>query len=155
VQRRFGPPIRLSLAEGSNNPIDGAWWPHSVAIAAELPQLVGALDSALGVIADIAINWDRSDRGPDLDALGYRIQIPGHTVVRHRLMTVTGSRRRVILLVVPCRTTRTLAMMVLRKAAAMTVPCSEATSAIDETAGLIVRGAQHQAFLADRCRLDR
>ena len=41
--RRASRPIRLTLCETLGGVIDGAWWPHSGSIAAELPDLVGAL----------------------------------------------------------------------------------------------------------------
>jgi hypothetical protein len=144
-QRRAASPIRLTLAEDHDNLIDGAWWPRSSHIAAELPQLVGALDSALGPILDIAVNWTSLERTPDLDALGYKIQLPGDPPAHQRLMTVTGSRRRIVLLVVPYRTTNNLAMVVLRRAAAMAVPVHLVHSAQHETAGRILRCAELQA----------
>jgi len=145
AQRRSASPIRLTLAEESDNLIDGAWWPHTSRIANELPQLVGALDEALGPILDIAVNWSSFEPTPDLDALGYKIQLPGDPPAHQRLMTVSGSRRRATLLVVPYRTTKNLAVVVLRRAAAMAVPAHLAHSAQHETAGRILRCAELQA----------
>ena len=52
------------------------------------------------------------------------------------------------LLVVPHRTTSSLAVVLLRVAAAMTVPTHEGHTEMHETAGRILRSAQQQAALA-------
>ena len=153
LQRRAASPIRLTLAEEPGNLIDGAWWPHSSIIANELPELVAALDAALGPIADIAINWTSLERTPDLDALGYKIRLPGDPPANQRLMTVIGSRRRATILVVPCRTTASLAVLVLRAAASMAVPANQTNSPLLETAERILGRAQHQVSLANAAQV--
>ena len=54
--RRASRPIRVSLATDRSGVIDGAWWPHSSAIAAELPDLIGALHPALGEVEALRPN---------------------------------------------------------------------------------------------------
>uniref|UniRef100_UPI0032174D56 DUF5994 family protein n=1 Tax=Mycolicibacterium poriferae TaxID=39694 RepID=UPI0032174D56 len=67
--RRAASPTRLALARLSEGSIDGAWWPHSALIAAELPDLVGALHRILGEVVDIQINWSATEGQLDLDGL--------------------------------------------------------------------------------------
>ena len=67
--RRAAKPIRLTLAEDLGDVIDGAWWPHSALIAAELPDLVGALHKPLGEIVDMRINWSPADGQLDLESI--------------------------------------------------------------------------------------
>jgi len=149
VQRRAASPVRLTLAEESGSLIDGAWWPRSSIIANELPGLVEALDSKLGSIDKIAVNWSSSERTVDLDDLGHKIRLPGDPPATQRLMTVIGSRRQATILVVPCNTTSSLAVLVLRAAASMTLPIGHVPNPLLETVGRILWRAQHQVSLAN------
>jgi hypothetical protein len=101
----------------------------------------------LGTIEEIAVSWSISGPTPALDALGYATWTPDAAAVPQRLMTFTGVHRRATLLIVPCRTTTGLAFVVLRIAAALTVPAHQAQSAAYETACKILR-AQDQAASA-------
>ena len=106
-------------------------------LARELPELTDALKSRLGKVIDISVNWSSLAGAPDLDAMnGHGIGVEaarraaagGQQVTevhQLRLMTVTGSQARVNLLVVPCRTTTSLALMVLRQAASLPIPPAE------------------------------
>jgi hypothetical protein len=115
--------IRLTLAREPADVIDGGWWPHTPSISNELPQLVDALRTSLGQILDISLNWSSIRGVPDLDM---RIRrgvpaLPGWQAQRQRIMDVTGSQRRVRLLVVPSKTSAALAVMVLRHAASLPI----------------------------------
>lgn len=55
--RRLASPVRLALNPCLGGDIDGAWWPHSFALAGELPELIEALHPVLGEVLDIKINW--------------------------------------------------------------------------------------------------
>lgn len=141
--RRLASPVRLALAAELGSPLDGAWWPHTSSIAAELPELVGALSARLGEIVDISVNWSSLESSPDLDALNrLRVGDAGRVVVRQRLMVVVGSRARANLLVIPCRTSAALATMVLRQAAALPVARSERDTQQFRTGEDIVRAAR-------------
>ena len=48
-------PVRLLLCRQLGADIDGAWWPHTASVAAELPELIGVLHAPLGEIVDGAI----------------------------------------------------------------------------------------------------
>ena len=132
--RRAASPTRLALARLSEGSIDGAWWPHSALIAAELPDLVGALHRILGEVVDIQINWSATEGQLDLEtiAAGARM-LKGDTVPRRpRLMSVSGRERRVKLLVVPSMTSQALGLMMLRTAAGL--PTGDGDNRVSDTA---------------------
>jgi hypothetical protein len=141
--RRLASPVRLALAAELGSPLDGAWWPHTSSIAAELPELVGALSARLGEIIDISVNWTSLESSPDLDALNrLRNGDTGKAAVRQRLMLVVGSQACANLLVVPCRTSTALATMVLRQAADLPVARIEWDTQEFRTSEDIVRAAR-------------
>jgi hypothetical protein len=143
-------PIRLALASELGGHLDGAWWPHSVAVARELAELIDALREPVGEVTDIGVNWSPLDAVPDLDALSRSAPIPGHPARHQRMMTVTGSQGQVNLLVIPSRTTRPLAVMVLRQAAALPILPVHLDTPAYRTAGDIVRAARAESAL--RCQ---
>jgi hypothetical protein len=146
--RRCARPVRITLARVLGGEIDGAWWPHSASVAAELPQLIGALHRPLGEIVDIKINWSTSDGAPDLDSMGHdALSMPGSRRRRQRLMMINGTRGRVKLLVIPHLTMPALGLMVLRRAADLPVSEARQASRIFETANRIMRAAQAQSAL--------
>ena len=52
------PVLRLHLAPlgGMPRPIDGAWWPRSYDLLAELPRLLAGLPRAWGHITSVTVN---------------------------------------------------------------------------------------------------
>lgn len=115
---------RLMLASDLGEPVDGAWWPRSGSVAQELPGLIAALEDPLGQVVDIGINWSHLDGIPNLDLLynsGTTSMLPGRVARPQRVMTVTGSRCRVRLLVIPSQTSKALAVMLLRRAARLPI----------------------------------
>ncbi|MER5214078.1 DUF5994 family protein [Streptomyces sp. NPDC002838] len=52
------PLLRLRLAPrgGMPRPVDGAWWPRSYDLLAELPQLLAGLPLAWGHISSVTVN---------------------------------------------------------------------------------------------------
>jgi hypothetical protein len=141
--RRSARPVRISLCTYLGGDIDGAWWPHTCSVAAELPDLVGALHQRLGEIADIGINWSAGDGAPDLNAVHYgATRVPGWRDRPQRLMVVTGSHAHARLLVVPYMTSAALGVMVLRCAARKPVTAAQRGTKLFETADYVVRSAQ-------------
>ena len=143
--RRLASPTRLTLATAlGDDDLDGAWWPHTTSIARELPELIQALGDRLGRIMDIAVNWSAFEGVLDLNSLTRHgpENLPGFKARQQRVMTITGSRARANLLVVPCRTTTALAVMVLRQAAALPILPGHLTTPAYQAADQIVRAAR-------------
>ncbi|MEW5812214.1 MAG: DUF5994 family protein [Actinomycetota bacterium] len=138
--RRASKPVRVSLAPERGGVIDGAWWPHSSAIAAELPDLIGALHRALGEVVTMQINWSPTEGQMDLEsiAVGSRMTLPGGHHRRPRLMSIVGRDTGVKLLVVPSMTSQALGSMVLRAAAGLPPNIDATNSRMYETACLVV-----------------
>ncbi|WP_405922928.1 DUF5994 family protein [Streptomyces sp. NBC_00035] len=102
-------PLRLMLAPADTTPalIDGAWWPRSRDLAAELPALTAVLDPLWGRITHVTVNptfWPVVPR---------RVPVHGH-VVRvgwfkaeqdpHKLLLLSYTAGRWDLLVIPPET---------------------------------------------------
>jgi hypothetical protein len=151
--RRLSSPVRLALAIELGAPLDGGWWPHTAAIAQELPELIDALSLRLGEILAISVNWSSLEGSPDLDMLGRATTAdPGRIISHQRLMTVTGSQASANLLVVPCRTSSALAVMVLRQAAALPVLPVEMETKEFRAGNDIVQAARAESAVC-ACRL--
>lgn len=149
--RRCASPVRIALATLLGGDIDGAWWPHTGSVAAELPGLIDALHKPLGEIIDISVNWSATEGPPDLNSMRYAMSMPGWHGGRQRLMVVGGRRACAKLLVVPHMTTPALGLMVLRRAAAMPIPDGQQNTQVFLTADSVVRAAQvESAFWATR-----
>ncbi len=146
---RSGSPIRLTLAFELGDDLDGAWWPYTPSVARELPELIDALRRPLGRVIDIGVNWSSLEGVPDLDSLHLRgnAVIPGRDTRHQRVMTITGSLARTNLLIVPSRTTRALAVMLLRRAADLPILPIHLDTEAFRTADAIVRAARAQRTL--------
>jgi hypothetical protein len=139
-------PVRFTLASILGDGLDGAWWPHSASIARELPELIEALREPLGRVIDIGVNWSPLEGVPDLDSLNRHgvAATPGRESRRFRVITVTGSDARADLLVVPCRTSSGLAVMLLRQAADLPILYAHQHTQAFQTACAIVTAARGQ-----------
>jgi len=108
AEQRNSPPehtprLRLKPKAPQSGYIDGAWWPHSDDLAAELPDLLAVLSVRLGPVERVLFNsneWTKpagkfATGGRRVKLDGYRLQ-PAHTV------EVLGlNRNRIVLLVTP------------------------------------------------------
>lgn len=148
--RRLSSPVRLALAMQLGNDLDGAWWPHTASVARELPELVEALSTRLGQIIDISVNWSSLEGSPILDPQNRASPADHGRVICHRLMLVRGSQASANLLVVPCRTSSALAVMVLRQAAALAVIPAMREAQVFQTADDIVRAARAESVRCAR-----
>jgi hypothetical protein len=144
--RRMRSPVRFTLASILGSGLDGAWWPYSVSIARELSDLAEAIREPLGPVIDIGVNWSPLQGVQDFDLLNRRgvPALPGQESRQLRIMTITGSRARAHLLVVPFATSNALAVMVLRQAACLPVRYEHQHTAAFDTAGVIVAAAREQ-----------
>jgi hypothetical protein len=147
-------PVRLVLARQLGSDIDGAWWPHTASVAAELPELIGVLHASLGEIIDIGINWSPTEGPVDLDSIvtGARtIDRPGPR--RPRLMKVEGRGACAKLLVVPYMTSQNLGAMVMRCAAGLPAAHTDRGTQLWETAHNVMGVAKAEsAMWAGRLR---
>jgi hypothetical protein len=113
-------PLRLKLKPKGAvaGHVDGAWWPRSLDLSAELPALVEVLAVRLGRVERVSYHlaaWDAAPRrigvGRELLRLGgFRAQNP------HTVDVIAGSGPRVTLLVVPPGTDAATAHRVLLRA---------------------------------------
>ncbi|AFM15585.1 hypothetical protein Mycch_0768 [Mycolicibacterium chubuense NBB4] len=145
--RRASTPIRVMLADQLGNAIDGGWWPHTSAMAAELPELISALHEPLGEIDAIRINWSPLEGQLDLETIvqGARLSLPGGQHRRPRLMVVVGRRAQAKLLVVPSLTSRALGSTVLRTVAGLGPAEVSGDGRILETACAVLRLAESES----------
>lgn len=91
------PLLRLCLASrsGMPRPIDGAWWPRSYDLLAELPRLLAGLPRTWGHIAGITVN------GATWSAVPGRMLVFNQVVRLRR--TVAASAPHTIVLLAPGR----------------------------------------------------
>ncbi|GAV38252.1 DUF5994 family protein [Streptomyces acidiscabies] len=117
------PVLRLRLAPrgGTPRPIDGAWWPRSYDLLAELPQLLAGLPPAWGHITSVTVN------GATWSAVPSRMLVSNQVVRLHRTLTASAAHTVVLLapgqgrwdlLVVPPDTTAEAAEPLMTAAAA-------------------------------------
>ncbi|WIY00483.1 DUF5994 family protein [Amycolatopsis mongoliensis] len=131
------PRHRLSVkpAGSSAGFVDGAWWPRTAGLAAELPDLVAALAGRLGTVERVTYNlaaWDPPGRRLTIE--GRVVRLEGFRSQHPDTVTVIGAsgRRRLTLLTVPPGTEPGTARQVLRRAAeAGNVESPEALLAAD------------------------
>jgi hypothetical protein len=129
--------LRLSLAPGGPAPalLDGAWWPRSRDLVAELPSLTEVLDPLWGRITRVTVNpthWPVVPR---------KVPVAGHVVKvgwflaeqdPHELLLLSYRMGRWNLLVVPPRTTPVSAAWLM--AAASDPPGTSTASRLMEEA---------------------
>jgi hypothetical protein len=101
--------LRLKPKAPCTGYVDGAWWPRSRDLTAELPGLAEVLAVRLGRIERAAYSlstWDHAPHGLGID--GFRIHLEGFTYQDKNIIHVSGSNRgRISLLVVPPEMTDT------------------------------------------------
>jgi hypothetical protein len=83
--------------------LDGAWWPRSTQLAAELPDLVEALSDRLGEVAVVGYHrnaWTQTP--PQMQIADATVQLQGFTSDEPASVILIGrDGRRVTLLVIP------------------------------------------------------
>jgi hypothetical protein len=98
--------------------VDGAWWPASRDLAAELPAVVAELAERLGRVESVSYNLDAWEAGPYRIILdGEVVRMAGYRAQDHDTVDVLGARRRLTLLVVPPGTDTQTAQAALTAAA--------------------------------------
>lgn len=110
--------LRLKPRGETTGSVDGAWWPRSRDLAAELPDLLEVLGVRLGTVERVSYNlaeWGPTARkitagDHQVSVAGYRSQHPG-------TIDVISALQRETLLVVPPETAEDAAHEVLMRAA--------------------------------------
>jgi Family of unknown function (DUF5994) len=103
----------------------------------ELPGLVEALTPLLGDITSINVNWPHLQRPPDFNW-------PGWEHKTQHVITVNGEKAQVNLLIIAYTTYSGLALMVLRRAAGLTIVPADREKPAFVTAGSILQAAMKQ-----------
>jgi hypothetical protein len=108
VGQRNSPPehtprLRLKPKAPRSGYVDGAWWPRSDDLAAELPDLLAVLSIRLGRIDRVMYNLNEWAKAPaKLATGGRRVRLDGYRRQPTHTVEVLGlNRNRIALLVVP------------------------------------------------------
>ncbi|WP_405166238.1 DUF5994 family protein [Nocardia sp. NBC_01499] len=139
--------LRLKPTAPKTGYVDGAWWPHSDELAAELPALLAAVAGRVGTIHHVAYPLGEWARTPDeLVVAGQTVRVEGiRQGTGHTVELLGVKNRRVVLLVVPPGTVERDAMATMTSASAV-----DNESAVDEllTAGTRQRGDHAEGVAA-------
>jgi hypothetical protein len=111
VERRGTPPehtprLRLKPEAHDSGYVDGAWWPRSDNLAAELPDLLAVLSVRLGRIERVMYNLNEWARpAAKFTTGGRRVKLDGYRRQPTDTVGVLGANHnRIVLLVVPPNT---------------------------------------------------
>jgi Family of unknown function (DUF5994) len=107
VARRQTPPertprLRLKPKAPLSGYVDGAWWPHSDDLAAELPDLLAVLSVRLGPIDRVIYSLNEWAKAPrKLANDGRTVRLDGYRLQPVNTVEVLGlNRKKIVLLVV-------------------------------------------------------
>ncbi|MGZ5379078.1 MAG: DUF5994 family protein [Mycobacterium sp.] len=97
------PRLRLKPKAPRSGFVDGAWWPRSYDLNAELPDLLAVLSVRLGPIDSVLFNVNEwSKPTPKLVSGGRVVRLDGHQRLAVSTVEVIGlNHSRIALLVVP------------------------------------------------------
>ncbi|NKE57074.1 hypothetical protein FXN61_09590 [Lentzea sp. PSKA42] len=118
-QPRYPLRLRLRPKALTTGDVDGAWWPRSRDLAAELPTLLAVLAVRLGEIPRVSYNLTEWDTAPSQIAIGgVRVRLSGFwSRPPHTVSVVAADRRRLTLLLVPPDTDPSTAHQTMMRAA--------------------------------------
>ncbi|WP_436498998.1 DUF5994 family protein [Actinokineospora sp. HUAS TT18] len=95
--------LRLRPKAPASGYVDGAWWPHSHDLSAELPSLLAVLNVRLGRVERVSYHladWSAAPRRVNID--GDMTRLGGFTAQSaHTVDMIAADGRRLTLLVVP------------------------------------------------------
>lgn len=107
ARHRHSPPVhtprlRLKPKAPQSGYVDGAWWPHSTNLIAELPDLLSVLSVRLGPIDRVIYNVNEWATPPAKFATGGRtVRLDGYVLQPASTVEVLGlDRTKIVLLVV-------------------------------------------------------
>jgi uncharacterized protein DUF5994 len=97
------PRLRLKPKAPQSGYVDGAWWPRSDDLAAELPDLLAVLSVRLGRVDRVMYNVNEWAKAPaKLATGGRRVRLDGYQRQPANTVEVLGlNRNRIALMVVP------------------------------------------------------
>ena len=107
VGRQHTPPVhtprlRLKPKAPSSGYVDGAWWPHSGDLTAELPDLLAVLSVRLGPIGRVTYNLNEWAKPPaKLAAGGRTVRLDGYRLQPVNTVEVLGlDHNKIVLLAI-------------------------------------------------------
>ncbi len=117
---RQTPRLRLKPKGANTGRVDGAWWPHSENLEAEIPDLLAVLSVRLGPISYVLYRMTEWIKARSTMPIGERfVRLGGHHRQPSNTVEVRGlGGRKVILLVVPATTGPDRAHAIMMAAAA-------------------------------------
>ncbi|HET9140393.1 DUF5994 family protein [Actinophytocola sp.] len=111
--------LKLKPQAPTTGDVDGAWWPRSWDLSAELPALLSVLGVRLGRIGRVSYNlttWTVADRRVDVD--GHQVRLGGfHAQHPHTIDVIASNGTRLTLLVLPPATDAATAHSIMMIAA--------------------------------------
>ncbi|MEV7776832.1 DUF5994 family protein [Kitasatospora sp. NPDC088351] len=109
--------LRLETTRSREGLLDGAWWPRSRDIGAELPGLVAALTEHLGPVASVGLDAEAWDDVPArLVVDGRSVRIDRYPVGDDTVIITRGDRDHFSLLVVPPQASQEAALAAMTRA---------------------------------------
>jgi hypothetical protein len=114
------PRLRLKRKAPITGYVDGAWWPHSDDLPAELPDLLAVLSMRLGDVARVTYNLAEWATAPArLRVDGRIVRLDGYHRQPSNTVGVLDARgNKIVLLVVPAHTDPDFAHTIVMAAAA-------------------------------------
>ncbi|BBX45204.1 DUF5994 family protein [Mycobacterium cookii] len=95
------PRLRLKPKAPQSGYVDGAWWPHSDDLAAELPDLLAVLSVRLGPISRVVYRFDEWSATPRKLSIGERVvRLDGYSIQPAHTVEVLGLNRHSLVLLV-------------------------------------------------------
>ena len=96
------PRLRLKPKAPQSGYVDGAWWPHSDDLTAELPDLLAVLSVRLGPVGRVIYKLDEWTKAPRKLVTDERtVRLDGYSLLPVSTVEVIGlNRKKVVLLVV-------------------------------------------------------
>ncbi|MTE19787.1 hypothetical protein F0L17_11775 [Streptomyces sp. TRM43335] len=97
--------LRLETVHSRQGVLDGAWWPRSRRVGAELPGLIAALSEHIGPVVRVGLDADAWEDLPTRLVVEDRVvHIDSFPVGDDTILVTRGNRDHFSLLVVPPRT---------------------------------------------------
>ena len=109
--------LRLATTQSREGVLDGAWWPRSRDVGAELPGLVRAVTEHLGPVASVGLDTEAWDDVPArLVVDGRSVHIDRYPVGDDTVIITRGDRDHFSLLVVPPQASQEAALAAMARA---------------------------------------